>query len=354
MEARRKIGAPVVGAILVLVVVAGSPGPRCPAASCSSPNFVIETPDPAMAREFSQAAERLRRELAISWLGEELPPWSAPCPVTIRVGPSLGAGGATSFLFDRGEVYGWRMTIQGSRQRVLDSVLPHEITHMLLASELRQAIPRWADEGAATSVECQSERTRHHEMLLEFLRSNQGIAFNQMFRMTEYPRDNPMPLYAQGYALAEYLIQQGGRQKYVEYLADGLSDGQWARATREHYGYTDLGVLQNAWVGWVGSGFPRVERPSVYAVSHVNDQPKGLPRAEALADARRPRPLPNLIHRIEKEPATASMRDDGWYAADGPRAIRPTPREPRPLPGPAQSQLSRPLPRRQSGETVLR
>ena len=44
-----------------------------------------------------------------------------------------GAGGATSFVFDRGEVFGWKMNIQGSRERILDSVLPHEVTHTIFA-----------------------------------------------------------------------------------------------------------------------------------------------------------------------------------------------------------------------------
>ena len=65
-------------------------------------------------------------------------------------------------------------------------------------------------------------------MLDQFLRTGRGIAFNQMFAMTEYPQDI-MPLYAQGYSLAEYLIQIGGRRKYVEFLADGLQGRRLGR-----------------------------------------------------------------------------------------------------------------------------
>ena len=73
--------------------------------------------------------------------------------MTVQAAPHLGAGGATTFQFQDGEVFGWRMSIQGSRERMLDSVLPHEITHMIFASHFRQPLPRWADEGGATSVE---------------------------------------------------------------------------------------------------------------------------------------------------------------------------------------------------------
>ncbi|HEY4761755.1 MAG TPA: hypothetical protein VIH42_14350, partial [Thermoguttaceae bacterium] len=98
-----------------------------------SANFIIETADPRLAVQFAEAAEKYRHDLAIEWLGSSMPNWSQPCPVTVMVGPNLGAGGATTFVFDRGEVFGWRMSIQGSAQRILDSVLPHEITHMIYA-----------------------------------------------------------------------------------------------------------------------------------------------------------------------------------------------------------------------------
>ena len=51
--------------------------------------------------------------------------------------------------------------------------------------------------GGATTVECASEQAKHRQMLMEFLRTGRGIAFNQMFAMTEYPQD-VMPLYARG------------------------------------------------------------------------------------------------------------------------------------------------------------
>ncbi len=198
-------------------------------ASVRTANFIVETDDPAFAQQVSQAAENYRRELAVSWLGEAMPNWYQPCVMTVQAAPQLGAGGATNFQFQDGEVFGWRMSIQGSRERVLDSVLPHEITHMIFASHFRRPLPRWADEGGATSVECAVERNKYRQMLPPFLRSGRGIAFNQMFAMMDYPPDY-MPLYAQGYSLAEFLIQSGGRQTYVKFLDDGLKSDDWPGA----------------------------------------------------------------------------------------------------------------------------
>jgi hypothetical protein len=210
-----------------------------------------------LAKEIGDRAEACRRELAIEWLGKELPAWSKPCPIHARVAPNLGAGGATSFVFDRGEVFGWKMEIQGSRERILDSVVPHEVTHTVFATHFRQPLPRWADEGACTTVEHQSEIAKQERMLIQFLKTQRGIPFSDMFVMKEYPRD-VMPLYAQGHSLAQWLIESRGRKAFLDFLADGMQDENWPRAVREHYGINGLGPLQNAWLDWVKQGRPRL------------------------------------------------------------------------------------------------
>ncbi len=265
-------------------------------ASVRSTNFIVDTADPNFAQLMAQTAERYRHDLAIEWLGQPLPNWAQPCVVTVQVGPHLGAGGATTFKFDRGEVYDWVMNIQGSPQRLLDSVLPHEVTHTIFASHFRQPLPRWADEGGATSVEHASEKNKHWQMLNVFLRTGRGIPFNQMFAMADYPQDI-MPLYAQGYSLAEFLIESRGRREFVEFLGDGLKSDDWPGAVERHYGIHDLSALQNTWLAWVSRGAPPIT-------------PRNVPSAAAgrlAANARLPRPAPNLIYHIpDRQPAAGA------------------------------------------------
>ena len=282
-------------------------------ASYRGVNFIVETADPQMAARISQAAEQFRHDLAIEWLGQAMPNWAQPCMMTVQVAPHLGAGGATTFVFDNGEVFGWRMNIQGSAERVLDSVLPHEITHMVFASYFRSPLPRWADEGGATSMEHVSEKQKHRQMLVQFLHTGHGIAFSQLFAMTEYPQD-VMPLYAEGYSLAEYLIYHGGRKKFVAFLADGMRDGQWPAAVQRHYGMADLPTLQNTWVAWVAQGFPPPPPESrVMTAAETLEAPPaagGVPAkvsatsAAEIADARRARPESNLIYHIRDKART--------------------------------------------------
>ena len=231
-------------------------------------NFIITAPDPNLARQAGQLAEQYRKSLSLQWLGYEIATWQEKCPVQIQLGPH--AGGETSFAFVEGqksEPLGWQMKIFGPADRVLDAVLPHEITHTIFATHFGQPLPRWADEGACTTVEHESERKKNHEMLMNFLTAqpSRGIPFNRMYTMKRYPHDI-LPLCAQGYSLAKFLIAQKGHVHFVSYIQQGLilenqnTPGKptqvWDNVTEAFYGYQDLSDLQIAWIAWVRKGSP--------------------------------------------------------------------------------------------------
>lgn len=271
------------------VAVAGlAPGAGL-AAGHRTPNFIVEAPTDALARRIGAAAEQYRHDLAVEWTGGPLPRWSRPCPIHAQVAPHLGAGGATSFVFDNGEVFNWTMTIQGSEQRILDSVLPHEITHTIFASHFRRPLPRWADEGACTTVEHPVERARQHRLLIEFLSTGRGIAFPQMFAMREYPAD-VLPLYSQGYSLARYLIERGGRHKYVAFIADGLARDDWSGSLRRHYAVASVPQLQHEWLEWVKLGCPAPPATVAVAATAPTD-PAGRTRGQSPDEPVAPSPV---------------------------------------------------------------
>ena len=122
-------------------------------------------------------------------------------------------------------------------------------------------------------------------MLIDQLRTNRGIAFSRMFAMRDYPHD-VMPLYSQGYSVARYLIAQGGKHKFLEFIGDGLRDENWGRATQKYYGVGSLASLQNNWLDWVRKGSPALDTAAGATLVAANTEPVG-----------RSRPEPNLIHR---------------------------------------------------------
>lgn len=317
MEARycRVAGVAAVTVLLAIVSPDGQNSQRADAAGYKTANFVVSAPTAGLAKEIGDAAEIYRRNLALEWIGEEMPTWTKPCPISAKVAPRLGAGGATSFIFDRGEVFGWKMNIQGSRERVLDSVLPHEITHTIFASYFRQPLPRWADEGACTTVEHRSEIAKQERMLIDFLKTGRGIPFNDMFAMKEYPQD-VMPLYSQGHATAQWLIEQRGKKEFMNFLTDGLRDGNWPRAVQAHYSFSDLYAMQNSWLDWVKQGRPQLTptagTPGIQLASNATPVYRGQSPDDDITPVRE--------ERRDAEPLSMAGSAASVYAAAAERA----------------------------------
>ena len=219
-------------------------------------NFIVFASSRAFAEEVLTAAEQFRRELAIHWLGKELPTWSERCPVHVTAAPHLGASGRTEFGPTAMGVGNWKMAVDGSRERILDSVLPHEISHTILASHFAkyaqrgQFVPRWADEGACTTVEHESEKKKHRHYLRQFLETGRGLAFNRMFALKEYPHDI-LPLYAQGHSAVQFLIDQSSPREFVQFLESGMASGNWTQALQQHYDYRSVGQFQKLWNNWL-------------------------------------------------------------------------------------------------------
>ena len=271
-------------------------------ANYETDNFSVNAPSAESARQFAETAEQCRKDLAILWLGKTLPDWSAKCPIKVHVGNDLGAGGRTSFVFENGEVFDWEMEIQGSHERILDSVLPHEITHMILASHFRKPIPRWLDEGMATSVEHHSEKANYRRLLRQCLQSNvpRCVPLDRMMAMKEYPSD-PMPFYAQGFSLVEYLLEWGRQfgddehYRLVRFAQTAMQGSGWESALQTHYGVQNLEELQTSWTQWVGSDI----NMSVTAPLVVQREPATvLPVVQ--------REPATVLPVVQREPATVS------------------------------------------------
>jgi hypothetical protein len=284
MEARFARAASAIALLVGLCSFSADPPTARAAAGYKTANFVVSAPTPQLAKEIGDTAEVCRQRLAMLWLDKEMPPWDKPCPIHAQVASNLGAGGATSFIFDRGQVFGWNMKIQGSRERILDSVLPHEVTHTVFASHFRQPLPRWADEGACTTVEHRSEVAKQERFLIEFLKTGKGIPFDLMFYMKEYPQE-VMPLYSQGHSLTQWLIESRGRQAFLDFLADGMADENWQRAIHKHYGFDSLLAMQSSWNEWVRQGRPQLT-PETSPIGQLLAQAEArTPTAGMAADA---------------------------------------------------------------------
>jgi hypothetical protein len=213
--------------------------------TAKSANFTVEAPDRELANDIANKAETLRAEFSKRWFGESFRRWYSPCPISVVLDKSSGSG-TTNYTFDRGEVGEWKMQISGTREGLLENVVPHEVSHAVMATYYRKPIPRWADEGFASRVESQSERSRLYNSLLKILKDNRAIAFGSLFAMVDYPEDK-VPLYAEGFTLTTMLIEAHDEGHFLNFLSDGITGGDWSSSVSEYYGYRNLDALELAW-----------------------------------------------------------------------------------------------------------
>jgi hypothetical protein len=253
-------------------------------------NFVVRGPSPEVARRVWYEAVRLRKELALLWLGKELPDWPQPCSIKVKVPPGAsGFGGATSFTYGqtvRPRVSGItsaEMEIQGVLPYIIHDVLAHEILYTVLATYFGKPVPRWADEGIAVTAESVDVRFAHDVKAREYLNQGRGIRLTLLFPMTEYPRDMHV-LFAQGNSLVEFLLfshscagvpllskvlppglpgvdPKGQTAKatharlrllaFVRTGMEGNTSASWNKAAKEVYGFDSVDALEAAWLDWL-------------------------------------------------------------------------------------------------------
>ena len=77
MVARRWVAVILLGALASL------------AAEFRTKNFVVTAATPEIAKHIGEWAEYHRKHKAIEWLGQEMPPWGQPCPLTVKVRPLM-------------------------------------------------------------------------------------------------------------------------------------------------------------------------------------------------------------------------------------------------------------------------
>lgn len=221
--------------------------PMLTGAGYRTPNFVVEAPTPQVARQVGDHAEACRKAVALAWLGRELPNWSRPCPIRVKL-TGGEAGGMTTFSFGGGRVTDQEMTVEGRLDRILSSALPHEVTHTIFAAFFGGPMPRWADEGASLLSEDQVERDRHDGFVASLVQRRGQLPLSRLFQQEEYPEDL-MGFYGQGYSVSKFLVEHWGRPRFLKFVKDGMEIG-WDKSVRAHYGLANCRELDRAWRSW--------------------------------------------------------------------------------------------------------
>lgn len=220
-------------------------------------NFEVEAATDSIARQVATEAESVRLALARKWYGQKLPDWNRCCRIHVRADHHR-PGGATTVRYIGETATTMRITLTGPLDEILESVLPHEMTHAVLASVFGRPLPRWIDEGLAVLSEGQPAQQRQRLLLREMLRQNPP-PLRTLIAEAEYPKSpqQTQAVYLVGFSLAEYLLKKHGREQLIKCLSSAMND-DWDAAVQSHFKYESLETMERDWHLWLDRTSPAV------------------------------------------------------------------------------------------------
>jgi hypothetical protein len=223
-------------------------------------NFRIFHCDSALAEQAAAAAERVRAEQGQQWKSPALAhPWAPRCDLYLYPdGPSLAratgqpetAPGFSTLMSDGSRITTRRTVLRADHPQLLTAVLPHEITHVVLADLFAvQQIPRWADEGIAVLAEPEPEQKLRAADLHESLESGQTLDVVKLMTSDEPNAKDWSLYYAESVSLTRFLVERDSPERFIQFLRAASGKGIDA-GLRDVYQIKSLTDLRNQWTAY--------------------------------------------------------------------------------------------------------
>jgi tetratricopeptide (TPR) repeat protein len=236
---------------------------------------VLHKQTPEVAEKVARVAEATRAEMTRKWFADQCEDWTTKCDIYVyntaaeyqQQNPKVAPGtpGHSHIETDRKtfQVVLRRLHLHCESFNWLETVLPHETTHVVIAGQFgTPQVPRWADEGMAVLAEPAGVLEKHRGNLLKCLKPGGGsFPVSDLMQMPNYPTaERVSAFYAQSVALVDYLAKQKGPVVFSRFLRDAGQKGYEA-ALAQHYGFQGFADLQNRWVQHVQASLT----PQTYA-----------------------------------------------------------------------------------------
>ena len=220
-------------------------------------NFRIYHDNAELAEKVAVASERIRTVQATRWGGSAPRLWNPRCDVYLfpngkafaaATGQAETSPGFSTMGISEGRVNQRLINLRADHPTMVEAVLPHELTHVILADFFRDGqIPRWADEGIAVLSEPHDERMKRARDLVEPLRTGRLFKLEDLFRM-DYPDGPEWDLYyAQSVSVTRFLVESGTHAQFLEFLHESRKHGVEVELKRI-YKFQHLGDMKEKWV----------------------------------------------------------------------------------------------------------
>ncbi len=206
-----------------------------------------------------KTCEAWRTKLIGYWLGSEAADvaWPTRCYVVLH--PDLA-----SYVWAMGrgaeQTYGCttlkeldgklsrRIDVRLDRDDAIRRVLPHEMTHVILAQIIsRSKTPRWADEGMAMLADLPLKQSLHEHDFTTGLRSGNSFRLVTLLGSSEYPNHDVEIFYGESLSLTRFLVDRDSPAAFLDFIQHAADVGYDA-ALRDNYRIHDVAELEKIWL----------------------------------------------------------------------------------------------------------
>jgi hypothetical protein len=225
-----------------------------------TPNFRIHHCDPTLARRAAEVVESVRTAQAKRWTSPTArSAWAPRCELylyptsrsySLATGQPESSPGISTLSNNEIRILSRRMDLHTDNPQWLSTILPHEVTHVVLADLfVARRIPRWADEGLAVLAEPPAEQQARAAELKGAMEAGDLFELDQLMTI-DYPKAEDWRVYyAQSVSLTRYLVEQGPPERFIRFLQQSQRGGAEA-ALRDVYQIGGLPNLQERWVAY--------------------------------------------------------------------------------------------------------
>jgi hypothetical protein len=244
-------------------------------------NFRIFHCDTRLAESAGEAAETVRTDQSKRWGSPAAQrPWTPRCEIYLyptgkefaqATGQPETAPGFSTMFTSGNRVTGRRTSLRADHPQLLTAILPHEVTHVVLADLFTtQQLPRWADEGMAVLAEPSTEQNLRAAELHDALESGQVFDLSKLMSMMEYPDAKDWSLYyAQSISLTRFLVEQGTPERFIQFVREIPRTGAEA-GLRERYGISGFAELHDRWREYARKQLAELKAPRPVAEAQAS------------------------------------------------------------------------------------
>jgi hypothetical protein len=163
--------------------------------------------------------------------------------------------GHSSIRIENGRFIVRRIDLHCDDAYMMTAILPHETTHIVLASELGEQqverLPRWADEGVAVLTEPREKVERHLANLAKARQDAQLFSLRELMELPNYPQNARQigTFYAQSVSLVDFLSSLRGSQTFMLFLQDSMRYG-YEKCLQRHFNIRSFSELEERWTAY--------------------------------------------------------------------------------------------------------